>query len=85
MACSHHNVPAAYELQPRFEEQHVQDVEQVTQVVHGQPHVDVTGSLVWERTAHRDQPDIPVPGQGHEEQPQHVHQVLEGGGESSDV
>ena len=71
----HHDVPAPDELQAGLEDQDIQDVDGVAQVVGQQPQVDVAGGLVGEGPAHRDQPHVPVPGHGDEEQPQHVHQV----------
>lgn len=72
---THDDVSSLHELQPGLKDEDVQQVDEVTQVVHQQPAVDVCCSLVGESPADRDQPAVPVPGHDNEEQPQHVHQI----------
>lgn len=72
---THDDVSSLHELQPGLKDEDVQQVNEVTQVVHQQPVVDVCCSLVGESPADRDQPAVPVPGHDNEEQPQHVHQI----------
>lgn len=79
LSCSqcppHHYVSSTDELQARLEDGHVQDVDEVTQVVGQQPVVNVVGGLVGEGPAHRDEPSVPVPRKRDQKHPQHVHQV----------
>ena len=77
---THNDVPASDKLQAHLEHGDVQEVDEVTQVIHQQPEVDVVQRLIGEGPAHGNQPAVPVPGQHHEEQPQDVHQVCRGRG-----
>lgn len=72
---THNDVPAFDKLQAHLEHGDVQEVDEVAQVIHEEPEVDVVCPLVREGPAHRDQPAVPVPGQHHKEQPQDVHEV----------
>lgn len=72
---THDDVSPLHELQPGLKDEDVQQINEVTEVIHQQPVVDVCWSLVGESPADRDQPAIPVPGHDNEEQPQHVHQI----------
>lgn len=79
-AGAHNDVPASDELQAHLEHGDVQEVDEVAQVIHQQPEVDVV--CVWiGRPSARDQPAAPVPGQHHREQPQDVHIRSAGRGE----
>ena len=79
-AVTHNDVPASDKLQAHLEHGDVQEVDEVAQVIHQQPEVDVARRLIGEGPAHGNQPAVPVPGQHHEEEPQDVHQVCRGGG-----
>ena len=79
LSVTHNDVPASDKLQTQLEHGDVQEVDEVTQVIHQQPEVDVVRHLVGEGPAHGNQPAVPVPGQHHEEQPQDVHQACGGG------
>lgn len=72
---THNNVPSFDKLQAYLEHGDVQEVDEVTEVIHQQPEVDVAWRLIREGPTHRNQPAVPVPGHHHEEQPQDVHQV----------
>lgn len=72
---THHDVSSANELQTRLEDGDVQDVNEVAQVVGQQPVVNIVRRLVGEGPAHGDEPHVPVPREGNQEHPQHVHQV----------
>lgn len=72
---THHYVPSPHKLEPRLEDGDVQDVNEVTQVVGQQPVVNVVWSLVGEGPADWDEPRVPVPRQGDQQHPQHVHQI----------
>lgn len=72
---THDDVSPLNELQPGLKDEDVQQINEVAEVVHQQPVVDVCWSLVGESPADRDQPAVPVPGHDNEEQPQHIHQI----------
>lgn len=76
---THNDVSPLHKLQPGLKDEDVQQINEITEVVHQQPVVDVCWSLVGESPADRDQPAIPVPGHDNEEQPQHIHQICTGG------
>lgn len=69
----HHYVSSTNKLQAWLENRDVQDVNKVTQVVGHQPVVDITRSLIGEGPADWDEPNVPVPGQGNQEHPKHIH------------
>lgn len=74
-----HNVAPTDELQPRLEDQDVDDVDEVAGVVGQQPQVDVFGRLVGKRPAHGDQPHVPVPRRHHQEEPEDVDEICRDG------
>lgn len=47
--------------------------------------MDVVGGLIGEGPANGDEPDVPVPGARHKEQPQYVNQVWSGGKEKQGI
>lgn len=78
---THNDVPSFDKLQAYLEHRDVQEVDEVAQVIHQQPEVDVVWRLVGKGPTHRNQPAVPAPGHDHKEQPQDVHQVcVEGRG-----
>lgn len=70
-----HDVSSTDKLQPRLENDHVQDVDEVAGVVGQQPQMDILRCLVGKRPPDRDQPHVPVPGCHHAEEPDHVDQI----------
>lgn len=68
-AATHYDVSSSDELQAGLKDNDVQQVDEVTQVVHEQPVVDIGRRLVGEGPADGDQPAVPVPGQDNKEQP----------------
>lgn len=74
-AATHYYVSPPHKLQAGLKNDDVQQVDEVAEVVHEQPEVDVGWRLVGEGPADGDQPAVPVPGQDNEEEPQHIHQV----------
>lgn len=68
-AATHYDVSSSDELQAGLKDNDVQQVDEVTQVVHEQPVVDIGWRLVGEGPADGDQPAVPVPGQNNKEQP----------------
>jgi len=72
---THYYISPPHELQPGLKDEDVQQIDEVAEVVHEQPAVDVCRRLVGESPADGDQPAVPVPGDDNEEQPQHVHKI----------